>query len=68
MKLFLLSTNDYDWDEYDAFLIRAKDEAAARAEAVKITENLLWDGDKVSCEVITVKGKAEIIISSFNAG
>lgn len=71
MKLFLLERDKYGWDEYDLLLIRATDEAAARAIANKEIDDggTLWDdGDRVSCKIITVEGEAELIIGSFNAG
>lgn len=86
MKLFKLEAiKSIDYDSYDSVLIRAKNEAAARAVAkqyLKGDENHPYNpetkgyakidfwGDKnlSSCDVVTVSGPEETIISSFNAG
>ena len=73
MKLFLLTRDNYTWDEYDAFVIRAKNEDEARKLAAKegerSFESVHWLDKTVStCEEIKIKGDKEIILSSFNAG
>ena len=75
MKLWILSrTDSVDYDEYDSFVILAKDEAEARqlAEAAgsPYRKAGIWlNSDKCTCEQLTRKGKkAEVILGSFNAG
>ena len=73
MKLFLLTRDNYTWDEYDAFVIRAENEEEARKLAAKegesSFESIHWLNKTVSkCEEIKIKGDKGIILSSFNAG
>ena len=72
MKLYLLTRIDgADYDEYDAKLIRAKDERLARGFANKKPgdEGKIWhDKQLVSCKIITISGEFEEIIASFNTG
>lgn len=73
MKLYLLRRRDYDYDEFDAHLVRASCEQQARAIAAKAVsrheERNEWlDADKSTCECVTAEGVEEVILSSFNAG
>ena len=71
MKLFLLTRDNYRWDEYDAFVIRAKNEDEARELVSKVDrfEAIHWLDKTVSkCEEIKIKGDKKIILSSFYAG
>lgn len=73
MNLYLLRRRDYDYDEYDAHLIRASCEQQARLIAAgTITRhedpNEWLDADKSTCELVTADGEEQVILSSFNAG
>lgn len=74
MKLFLLTPTQpyWDYDTYDAKLIRAESEQRAREIANEspgcCCEDIWLDPIKVPCEILTIEGKEEIIISSFMAG
>lgn len=75
MKLFkLYCVSDPGWDCNHGFVLRAKDESAARtlAQAHMSDERgeskEFWLDAKFStCEEITVKGESEIILNDFNA-
>jgi len=70
MALYLLKRNEFDYDEYNAHLVRASSECEAR----KIAANYHEDPDewlnvlKSSCKLISTDGANEVILSSFNAG
>lgn len=72
MKLYLLSrTDDIDYDQYDAILVRAKNEEEARKLAAEHAGGTPWDGwtpENIKCEIVSNKGVAEVIIGSYNAG
>jgi hypothetical protein len=72
VKLWLVSTEFYSYDDYDAFVIRAETEHDARAIANTTGDSHhsgFWSNEKkVTVTEITVEGEAEIILSSFNAG
>ena len=72
MRLFLLTRiSDVRFDEFNAKLIRAKNETQARSIANSRTgdEGKIWtEPTKTSCEILTAKGKTGIIISDFNTG
>lgn len=73
MKLYLLTRKDHvGYDEYDSALIRAKDEASARAIAAEHFTGYCgysWSNpDLINCEVVVNRGETGIVISSFNAG
>jgi hypothetical protein len=73
MRLFLLKTlsKKVEYDVYDAFLIRAKNEMEARqiAHENRSGEGPIWSSNAFSsCVEVSAEGDAEIIISSFNAG
>lgn len=73
MPLYLLRRRDYDYDEFDAHLVRASCEQRARviaAEAVSRHEdrNEWLDAAKSTCECVTADGEEQVILSSFNAG
>lgn len=63
-----------DYDEYDAYVVRAEteDEARALAEALAYIGHDRWrhflDPAKTTCEAIAADGPSEIIVESFNAG
>ncbi len=70
MALYLLTRADFGYDEYDAKLIRAENEAKARDLANEETgdEGSLWDRDEVKCEEISPEGEPRVVLVSFNAG
>lgn len=73
MNLYLLRRNEFDYDEYDAHLIRASCEYDARLIASKIAKTTEdpreWlDAAKSTCVCVTAEGIEEVILSSFNAG
>jgi len=74
-KMFLLKRlirwNCNPCDENMGHVIRAVDELAARAmaDAHCADEGQIWNNpDLVSCTEIPIRGNAEIILTSFNAG
>lgn len=66
MKLYIVSTKDYDYDEYDSFVIAAKSQIMAK----KLATKLPGDPNKWEIEYIGEYNKEEsgVIHSSFNAG
>ena len=73
MNLYLLSTTNWDYDEYDSILIRADSEKTAREIAQKQDKvRQFYDKDfwlnNGHCDIITANGPTGIVISSFNAG
>ena len=75
MKLWILNRTDpVGWDEYDAFVVRAEDEAQARKiaydESNPSTFCNPWSFDQtlVECRELVVDGEAGVILGSFNAG
>ena len=72
MKIFLLGrVEGADYDEYNAKVIRAKNEKQARelANERRGGGGKIWTDEKeVTCVVVTAAGKAEEILGSFNAG
>ena len=63
-----------DYDEYDAYVVRAATEEEARAlsrDLAYIDKRKLrqfLDSTKWSCELVAQDGPTEIIVESFNAG
>lgn len=80
MKIFYLELTDeahndrklaISYDYFDSKMIRAKSEEEARelANMGVGDEGRIWEDENfVSCEVIKVSGKKQVLISSFNAG
>lgn len=76
MKLFKLYCIEHTgWDCNRGFVVRAENELAARTLAqTQLSDEYgeskeFWLDSKFStCEVVTVKGEAEIILNDFNAG
>lgn len=64
MKLYIVSTPTYDYDEYDSHVIAAKDENEAKKIAFLPGDSDTWEVKQIG----TTKIKAGIIHSSFNAG
>jgi len=69
-KLWLLKrTDNVSYDEYDSFVVRATTEKKARVIARKNNSVSSWTDDVfIECKRLSVRGKAEIILGSFNAG
>lgn len=71
--LYLIKFDDYDYDEYDSFVVRAKDKAGAVAVLEKahpksqVHSSVPWR-HSYTVEEIPTKGDAEIILGSYNAG
>ena len=74
MKLWLVErTDEWDYDQYSGFVIRADSEETARALA---NEKGGWPGrytswtapSNIRCVELTADGEAGIILHSFHAG
>ncbi|MFF4478711.1 hypothetical protein ACFY1A_17075 [Streptomyces sp. NPDC001520] len=84
MALYLVSRTDrHDYDEYDAIVVRAGDEATALKIATNGTEHERTDGSKrwdsdfegferdgsnLTVERLESRGPAGRVLASFNAG
>ncbi|GAA0641461.1 hypothetical protein GCM10009548_02080 [Streptomyces malaysiensis subsp. malaysiensis] len=83
MALYLVSRTDHhDYDEYDAIVVRAGDEATAlkiatNGEEETYGDDVYWDADfqgferdgsNLIAERIDVRGPSELVLASFNAG
>ena len=79
MKLWILSRIDnVGYDEYDSFVVLAKDESEARKLAndydpvasYDTRRKHRWDDSKiVTCEQISLRTrKADVLLGSYNAG
>lgn len=72
MKLFsleLVNEDDWNYDTYIGFVIRARDEASARALAVQKSKDMEWnDAARTRCVELDRKGPEEIVLDSFRAG
>lgn len=72
-KLYLITAKDYDYDEYDSVLIRAKDKEEAEKELLVFlnhynNQNPLENFNGYDIEEILQDGENGVIIASFNAG
>jgi hypothetical protein len=72
MKLFLLSREANDYDEYDSFVVRAESETQARQIAAAshgFEDESEWlEGGKSRCDELTPEGAPGVVIGSYNAG
>lgn len=71
MLYLLKRTQAPHYDEYDSKLVRADTEKEARdlANQSPGDEGRIWDDpSKVNCEIVSIHGKPEVVIDSFNAG
>jgi len=73
VNLYLLRRNEFDYDEFDAHLVRASCEQQARVIAAKSVSrhedrNEWLDATKSTCVCVTADGEEQVILSSFNAG
>ena len=62
-----------DYDEYDGFVVRARDEASARALADALANDagqrgVFTSSTRARCERLFVHGNETVVMSSFNAG
>jgi hypothetical protein len=67
MKLWLVSrTDDWDWDEHDAAIVRAESEE----HALKVVADfgLSLGSLTLKVEELPLAGKAGVVLASFNAG
>lgn len=74
MRLYLVKTKIFGYDEYDAWVVRAKNPQQARQLAEEkcgasdTSKGTFLDVSKSTCEVISPNGSAARILGSFNAG
>lgn len=68
MKLWLVETNEFDYDESDAFVVRAENEDAAFELINNGKCNLNFKRETTAITQVMQHGKSEIILNSFNAG
>lgn len=72
MNIYLLTVKgSIDYDSYDAKVVRASSESAARKHAnlEPGDEGKIWeDANHVDCQVLTNHGPAGVILGSYNAG
>ena len=74
MKLFKISTEHFEYDQHDAFIIRAADEAEARKIAATNAGMDQWgngkeflNSERSECVEVTIDGPTACILGSFNA-
>ena len=65
MKVYSIWTNKWDWDEYDGFVVVAKDEENALAMVIGFFSE--WQRDSIHIEEVDLTIK-HIVLGSFNAG
>ena len=65
MKVYYVGTDDWDYDEYDAFAVVAENEDRALEIAKKLFHEHQWDGIYIEEEDLT---EEHIVLGSFNAG
>lgn len=77
LNLYLIALDDYSYDEYDSFVIAAKDEPEARKIAIEKsadgayveTWTKVWNKAKIELIGKAIRGTEKgIILESFNAG
>lgn len=73
MKLYIVEADSHDWDEYDSFVVWAKDSAEA-LQIAKDEASAGWEERKTNfdngAKVTKVKKPKQpcILLGSFNAG
>lgn len=73
MKLYKIVFNENDYDQYDAFVVRAQDEAAVeelirkKYPEKRVFPDVDWSGG-FTIKEISQEGEEEEILGSFNAG
>lgn len=73
MKIYRIVFNNWDYDQYDAFVVIAKDGKSAisllKNEFSEINDNVDWKGGYKIKEIRLNKLKKEtVLLASFNAG
>lgn len=64
MKIFIISREDYGYDEYDAHMVKAE----SREDALRVCDDEAFTEENSTIEEITLDGESKILLSSFNAG
>lgn len=64
MKIFIVTREDYDCDEHDAYMVRAE----SIDDVLRICNDKAFTKENATIEEITLDGESEILLSSFNAG
>jgi hypothetical protein len=72
MKIWLLRVDDYDYGEYESFMIRAASPEIARELAIKqIRIDAAFDNSAsfLTCpiEEVTVEGPATVLLSNYRS-
>jgi len=68
MKLWLVETSKYDYDEYDSFIVRAESSEQAYQIVIAFGYTSNFQKETTTITEVTVEGEAGIIHSSYNAG
>ncbi len=71
MKIYKVTADNYDYDQFDAFIVRAENEEAAKEMALYRADYRHIGNDYQGwshVEEILTEGESEIILGSFNAG
>jgi len=66
MKFYRVVADDYEYDEFNAFVVRAEDEVRA-LEIIK-THVSPYSKQKWEAHQLSVDGDEGVIVASFNAG
>lgn len=68
MKIYKIELNECGYDQYDGFIIKAKDdESAIKLFKDKFASDTHWEkGYKIT--EISLSGDEEVLLASFNAG
>ena len=66
MKLFKITTDDFGWDDYNGFVVRAETKERAKELITKVVYNN-FKGEE-TYEVIEIEGEEGIVLESFNSG
>lgn len=67
MNIYHITLNNWDYDQYDSFVVIAEDEDHAKeliANIISIDQKI----EEISCIGIANSSISEIVLSSFNAG
>ena len=73
-KVYLIELREVDWDQYNGFVVVAKDEAEAleicgiRAEKGELWDNKFRDNVELISVIADSKLKSQVILESFKAG
>lgn len=70
MKLFKVEADYCGWDQYDSFIVWAKDEADAIEVAKKEADNAYTKNFETGATATEIKKprKSGVVLGSFNAG